>query len=357
MLSELSIENLAVIESARLELAPGLNVITGETGAGKTILASAIMLLLGGRAGAGMIRPGAAEAAVEAVFRLPEAFFADLAAEIDVPSGSELIVRRRLSRDGGSRAFVGGHAVSLSVLGRLTGRCLKFSAQHEQQRLMMASHQLEILDGFGGPPLLDLREEYGLLYERRAGLVSRLKKAADETEARRREAELLRFQLDEIEAAAPAPDEDGALGRERERLRQADRLRRAGAALASLLGQDGGGEGLVDQLSQAGSQLRQLAGVDDVLDRISEELFQCIYTLEDAGRAARDFSQSIELDPERLAAVEERLELLDGLKRKYGGSLAAVLEYAGSATRDLAAFDGAASGREQLESDLRAVDT
>ena len=356
MLVELNIENLAVIESARLKLAPGLNVISGETGAGKTILASAILLLLGGRAGTGLIRPGAAEASVEAVFSLPDDFFADLDGEVDVPDGGELIVRRRLARDGRSRAFVAGHAVSLAVLGRLAGRCLKFSAQHEQQRLMMASHQLEILDSYGGERLLRLRDEYCLLYQRRAALLARLEELGAESEARRREAELLRFQVAEIEAAAPVAGEDDELARERARLLQADQLRESTAALAALLGTSGDGESLIDQLSGCGSKLREAAGIDEELDGISGKLFECIYELEEAGRSARDYSESVEMDPQRLAAVEERLDLLEQLKRKYGGSLADVIDFAAGASAQLALLDSAAGDRDALAGELGQVE-
>ncbi|MEK6537398.1 MAG: AAA family ATPase, partial [Actinomycetota bacterium] len=150
MLIELHIENLAVIDGADLVFDTGLNVISGETGAGKTILAHAISLLLGTRAASGLIRPGAAEASVEAVFSLPEGFFADIAGEIDLPDEDLLAVRRRISRDGRSRVFIGGRSATLSVLGELTGRLLAFSAQHEQRLLMLASRQLEILDDFAG---------------------------------------------------------------------------------------------------------------------------------------------------------------------------------------------------------------
>ncbi len=196
MLEELRIENLAVIPGAEIVFAPGLNVISGETGAGKTILAQAMALLLGMRADSGLIRPDADSANVEAVFSFPPRCFADLADAVELPGEDDVLaVRRRLSRAGQSRAYVGGRAANLSLLGQLTGRLMAFSAQHEQQRLMMASKQLEILDGFCGTQLLDMRDEYQALFDRRLEIVKALDALGKDDDARRREAELLRYQL------------------------------------------------------------------------------------------------------------------------------------------------------------------
>ncbi|MHB1389824.1 MAG: DNA repair protein RecN [Thermoleophilia bacterium] len=354
MLTQLRIENLAVIAEARLSLSPGLNVITGETGAGKTILAHAISLLLGARADSGLIRPGADEASVSAVFTVPPGYFADLASELEVPEGEELIVRRRVSRDGRSRAFLDGHPTTLAVLGRITGRLLAFSAQHEQRRLMMASRQLQILDAFAGNGLLDLKEEFGLLFDRRSGIDTRLQLLNESSEAQAREAELLNFQVGEIEAACPVPGEDGLLEAERRKLLAAVQIREAAAALAAVLGGNdaGGGESMMDALSQAMSRLAGTAGVDDELDAISARLESGYLELEEVGRAAREYSEGVADDPVRLAEVQERLELLGQLKRKYGGSLDEVMGYEKSASEKLALFQGDAGERPQLERQL-----
>ncbi|MHB0866128.1 MAG: DNA repair protein RecN [Thermoleophilia bacterium] len=354
MLAELRIENLAVIPEAQLSLSPGLNVITGETGAGKTILAHAISLLLGARADSGLIRPGADEASVTAVFTIPRGYFADLAAEMDVPEGEELIVRRRVSRDGRSRAFLDGHPTTLAVLGRITGRLLAFSAQHEQRRLMMASRQLEILDAFAGTALLDLKEEFGLLFDRRADIAARLQRLNAGSEAMEREAELLNFQVTEIEAASLAPAEDELLEAERRKLLAAVEIREAAAALAAVLaGSDaGGGQSLMDALSGAMSRLAGTAGVDEELDAISARLESGFLELEEVGRAARDYSDGVADDPARLAEVEERLELIAQLKRKYGGSIDEVMRYETAASEKLVLLDGDAGERPDLEREL-----
>jgi DNA repair protein RecN (Recombination protein N) len=357
LLIELHIENLAVISHADLELANGLNVITGETGAGKTILAHAISLLLGARADTSLIRPGAPSASVEAVFSVPAGTFADLESSLDIPDDEFLVVRRHLSRDGRSRAYLGGHTVTLSVLEQLTGRLLKFSAQHEQRRLMMASHQLEILDAFGGRELIDLRDEYRILYERRAELLARLRDLNQDSEARGREAELLSFQVAEIEAAGLIPDEDLELDKERRRLLNALELKEAAAQLAACLGGEGAdAEGMMDALSAVSARLEAAAGMDEDVDRITTRLKESFYELEETGRAARDYAEAAQEDPVRLAEVEERLDLISGLKRKYGATLAEVIDFSARASVRLEQLGGSEADRSADEAELAVIE-
>lgn len=356
MLLELHIENLAVIPYANLVFGPGLNVITGETGAGKTILAHAITLLLGARADSGLIRPGAPEATVEAVFSAPPGYFADLSETMDLSEDEDIAVRRRLSRDGRSRAYLGGCVVTLSVLGQITERLLKFSAQHEQRQLMMAAHQLETLDSFGGRELLDLRDEYRLLYERRACIIEDLSSITRDSETRKREAELLEFQVDEIEGAALVPGEDGELEIERRKLLKAGELKETAQSTATSLGAyDGGGDNLMDVLAGAGSRIEALSGVDDTLDELGGRLKGSIYELEEIGRAARDYAEATGTDPARLAEVEGRLDLIGDLKRKYGPGIEEVLDFAEQASRRLARFTNSDKERSSLEIELEEV--
>jgi len=373
LLIELHIENLAVIDGADLVFDAGLNVISGETGAGKTILAHAISLLLGTRADSGLIRPGAAEASVEAVFSLPEGFFADIAGEIDLPDEDVLAVRRRISRDGRSRAFIGGRSATLSLLGELTGRLLAFSAQHEQRRLMLASRQLEILDDFAGAGLADLLDEYRLAYDRHRELADQLADLSQDYEAQAREAELLRFQLSEIDNADLLKGEDLELEDERRRLLHAQELREATAELTAVLSGDEGGAGLTDTLSQIMARLENSAGVDDELDAIAGRLQKNYYELEEINRSARDYSESVQSDPLHLGEVEERLDLIGQLKRKYGvgqgvagsgekaagngspGGIEEILNYSVRSAERLARLTGVSEGKPALEKELSQV--
>lgn len=357
MLSTLRIENLAVIPGAEIAFAPGLNIISGETGSGKTILAQAIALLLGCRADNSLIRPDAGEASVEAIFNPPDGFFHDLADELDIVDGEELAVRRRLARDGRSRAYLGGRIVNLSVLEQVTGRLLAFSAQHEQRRLMMASHQLEILDAYCGEEMLDLKDEFRILYDRRAAIIGTLEELNRGSEMRQREAELLRFQVEEIEAAALDSGEEADLEERRLKLSRARELNEVSLSLATELGAaDADASSVMDSLADLITRLETLSGVDQALDDIAARMKRVFFELEDLGGAARDYSGIIMPEPQLLAEIEDRLDLISQLKRKYGDSVENVIDYFREASRRLSLMGDTAAGREQLELELADID-
>ncbi len=238
MLEELRVENLLLMERAELRLAPGLNMLTGETGAGKTLLAHALDLLLGGRARRGIVREGAQEAYVEGVFALPPWLARD---DERVPSGAqELTLARRVWPDGRTRAYVCGRAATVGDLQELGGRLLSFYGQHEHRKLMLAAAQLELLDGYCGEPQARLRagiraaHERVREHERRAGELREL------AGARERELDLVSFELDEIEAADPGVEEEAELTAERDRLRHLETLQSAAGAGAEALAPEAG---------------------------------------------------------------------------------------------------------------------
>src|SRR3954452_17679166 len=228
MLLELRIENLLLIERAELRLGPGLNAITGETGAGKTILAHSFDLLMGGRARPGIVRPAASEAYVEGVFELPEGLLDDpeLAeiAERLPEGGTELAVGRRVSASGRTSAFLGGRSASAPDLQLLGSRLLAFYGQHEHRKLTLASAQLETLDGFGGARHLERRRAYREAHADVVSLERELERVRESEGARVRDLDLLRYELDEIVAAQPDTEEESELAAERERLRHAEGL-------------------------------------------------------------------------------------------------------------------------------------
>jgi DNA repair protein RecN (Recombination protein N) len=325
VLLELRIENLLLIERAELRLRPGLNAITGETGAGKTVLAHSLDLLLGGRARPQIVRPGAEEAWVEGVFELPddllsEPELAELAERLPEGAG-EVVLGRRIGASGRTSAFVGGRAASAADLRTLGSRLLSFYGQHEHRRLTLASAQLEILDGFAGAEHADLLERYRSAHASAVRLRRELADLQEREGSRERDLDLMRFELSEIDAAAPNPAEEAELLADRDRLRHAEGLRlAAGAALGALNGTDEDGAGVRAALAGAGSGLGGVEGVDAKLDPLAERLRAAAVELEDLAADLRAYLDGVEADPERLQAVEERLETLDRLTRKHGGA-------------------------------------
>ncbi len=353
VLHELRIENLLLIERAELRLGPGLNAITGETGAGKTVLAHSLDLLMGGRARPQIVRPGADEAWVEGVFEIPEGLLDDPElAEIAerLPEGAtEITLGRRVGSSGRTSAFVAGRSASAGDLQLLGSRLLAFYGQHEHRKLTLSSAQLEILDGFAGPEHLAVRREYRDAHREVVAISGELAELRDREGARERDLDLLRFELSEIEAAAPEIEEERELAAERERLRHAEGLRQAaGGALEAIQGadEDAGAEML---LAGAQTALAGPAGVDEELDALAVRANALVVELDDLGAELRSYLDRIEAEPGRLEVVEERLTALDRLQRKHGGSIEAVLEHAERCREEIERLANAGELEEELE--------
>ena len=336
MLLELRIENLLLIERAELRPGADLTAITGETGAGKTVLAHALDLLLGGKARSGIVRPGAREAYVEGVFELPEGLLdepelGDLrerVAELDGGVPPELVLARRVSAEGRTRAFVQGRSATAGDLQALGGRLVAFFGQHEHRKLTLASAQLDLLDGFGGRDQLALRSRLSGAHARARELGRELEELRTRAGTRDRDLDLLAFEIEEIEALDPSPAEKEALLAERGRLRALDGLLAAAAGGAEALAPESGEGGAAALLAEAERVAQPVAGVDAELDALAERLAALRLEAEDLGAELRRYADSLEGEPGRLQEVEERLELYDRLERKHGGSVTGVLEHA-----------------------------
>jgi DNA repair protein RecN (Recombination protein N) len=348
----LRIENLAVVERTELAFGPGLNVVTGETGAGKSIVLGALALLAGGRASPDVVRDGAEEAVVEAIFRtesLPE-----LEAELErrglAAADHALVVRRSVARGGRSRAQVAGQLVPVSLLGELfTGR-LEISSQHESQALLRPETHGLLLDTFGGA--LPLREAAKRSFEALRAIdeeLARLRAAAAE---RARRQDFLGFQLREIDEAKLVVGERAALGVERARLAHVERLQAEAAAAATLLTGEGAradGPGAVSLLAEAVRRIEAAARLDPGLEPVAVRLRSTRTELDDLGRDVERYGRELEADPARLGVLEDRFAQLERLCRKYGPSEEDVLAFREQAALERDVLSGAESRVEGLE--------
>jgi DNA repair protein RecN (Recombination protein N) len=363
VLTELNVENLLLIEGAQLRLAPGLNVLTGETGAGKTVLAHALDLLMGGPtrpraggAGSNLIRPGASEAYVEGVFELPDDLPTELRERLPADA-EEIVLARRLGADGRTRAYLNGRSATVSELREYGSRLVSFYGQHEHRKLTLAGAQLEILDALCGPDhALRLRAAAKTFAEARR-LSGELDSLRELSSARERELDLLEYELSEIDAAALDQHEYDELLAARARLGRLDALRVAAVLSANALAPEDTSERLGSSQLMAGAvaELDTLAGVDPRLDTLAERLRALVIESQDLSGELRDYCEQMAGEDGSLDGVEERLEGIERLVRKYGGTVAAVLDHATNARARRDQLTGAEVAFAQATESLRAA--
>ncbi len=326
MLTELRIVNFALIEQLSIQFQSGFTVLTGETGAGKSLLIDAIALLVGGRASTDQIRSGEDEAQLEAAFHLPDThpLLQRLRVhEVIGQNESELILRRVLSRSGRHRVYVNGSLCPLRVLEELGGTLVDIHGQHEQQSLLATAKQLDALDGFGR--LCELRGKYEHAYQGWKELRRRLDALESDVVDRARREDMLRFQVREIEQAGLLPDEEERLRSERLRLVHAHRLRElAHEAHVELQADE---QAVLTRLGRVGRILAELAQTDPSMGDCEQSAAEAAIPLKELAGRLRDYAQQLEADPDRQAIVEDRLDLIHRLKKKYGGSVDAVVAF------------------------------
>ena len=357
MLRELRVENLLLIERAELCLAPGLNVLTGETGAGKTVLAHALDLLLGGRARTGIVRPGAAEAYVEGTFEVPGDLPAQTAERLPADAG-EVVLARRVGSDGRTRAYLNGRTATVAELRDLGGALVSFYGQHEHRKLTLAAAQLEILDGLCGPEHALALRACAQAFAETGRLQAELDALRELSGARERELDLLEYELAEIDSAALTEEEHDELLRARERLRRLDALRSAAGAGAEALAPEASDfPGAVQLMATAAPGLDALDGVDPRLDILAERLRGLLLESEDLAGELRRYCEEPEVSTTGqeggLAEIEERLVVIERLLRKHGGSIQAVLDHGARARARRDQLAGVGDALAQTEEELR----
>jgi DNA repair protein RecN (Recombination protein N) len=346
VLEELRISGLGVIDDAVLDLSPGLTVVTGETGAGKTMVVTGLGLLFGGRADAGLVRSGSTRAAIDGRLRVPAG--GPVAARVDELGGDledeTLLLSRIVGADGRSRAQVGGRSVPVGTLAELADELIAVHGQTDQLRLRAPARQRDSIDRFGGDDVGVPLGAYRDVYRKYLDVETTLTELNERARDRAREAEVLRFGLAEIDKAAPQPAEDFALASEVGRLTHADALRSAAlSAHAGLLGDPAGDDipDAVGLVAGARAGLERVADHDPALKVMADRLAEAGYLLSDVAADLAAYAADIDADPLRLAAAQDRQSVLAGLVRKYAaaGGVDAVILWAGEAAARLAELE------------------
>ncbi len=349
MLVELRIKDFAIIESLVIELSGGFNVFTGETGAGKSIIMDAIALVLGDRATGEVVRTGADEAVVEALFDVSAMKgLADVLAEVGLDSADDLIIKRVVARAGRNRIYINGSLATLVSLTEITRHLIDIYGQSEHQSLTRSAEHLNVLDSFGA--LLPLRSEMRAAYEDYAVVLrerdSMIKGASDSASRR----DFLNYQSGEIRAAELRCGEDDELSSLRETLVNAEKIKAAAVNAEKVIYSDSGA--ITERLGAVLRELKEVAPFDDVIMGTLSALESSLFQLEDAGGVLRDRAAAVEFDGIRLGEVDERLFLIESLKKKYAPSIEGILELEKKIDSELAQLGGLDERLAEIENSL-----
>lgn len=352
MLTYLSIRNVAIIDQLHLSCGPGLNVLTGETGAGKSIIIDALTLASGGRASTELIRTGEEEAVVEAVFDLTDLH--DVREHLQTAgfdAEDELIIKRCLTRSGRNRVFINGSLATLAQLGELGRRLVTIHGQHESQILLRPEQHLQLLDRYAGCDAL--RQEFAAGFSAWQQLANQLAHFDEQERDTAHRLDLLRYQLDELASAALRVGEEEELLEQRQVLAHAERLASAaGNVFEGLYGGDGA---LLGELRRMVTQIREAAVIDPKLSGLTELFDGAYLQLEDGALQLRDYAARIEADPLALQQIEDRLDQIGRLRKKYAPAVEDIITLQATLGDELADLEGRSQSREELEQTLLAA--
>ncbi len=351
MLTELNIKNFAIIDQLRLEFGPGFNVLTGETGAGKSILVDALNLLLGSRASPEMIRTGQEDASVEAFFELEEAENIKILRSFQLDQAEGLLIKRLIHRSGKSRAFLNGNSITLHMLEELGEELINIYGQHEHQHFLHPQSPIDILDRSGG--LLPWRQEYQEVYAHWMKATSDLEELISKEKQRSERLEFLTFQSKEIARANLKPPKPGEANEEEELVAERARLIHA-EKLYSIAHQGteviyGESGSVVERLKSILQRLREGAKMDPYLNSLASLIESILFQAEDVASSLRAYREKIHFDPRRLETIESRLDEITKLKKKYGPSLAEVLAYKERIDRERKSLESLGEKNSELQ--------
>ncbi|MFQ5485509.1 MAG: DNA repair protein RecN, partial [Desulfobacterales bacterium] len=349
MLQELSIKNFAIIDDLHIHFSDRLTILTGETGAGKSIIIDAVNLLLGSRASSGLIRTGAETAELEALFEVfTKSNIADIMKKNGFDAAEGLLIRRIISRNERHRIYINGRIATIQVLTLITENLASISGQYAHQGLLKEHQQLIILDQFGG--LLPLRKKVSNAFNAIVPLIQELKDLKAKESRQSEYVELLQFQKKEILDASIAAGEDSALEQERIRLKHGETLYKAiHGSIEALYGASGA---IFEKLSEIKKELERACRIDPDICPEAERISDISLRIEDTVDALRSYLKNLEVDDRRLEAVEARLDMLQKLKRKYGGSLGAVFQHFDKIEQELLSIENIAETIAEIEADL-----
>lgn len=349
MLKELSIRDFAIIDDLQIRFSAGLTILSGETGAGKSIILNAVNLLLGSRASSELVRTGAATAELEALFQIaPNSAAAQTMSEQGHNPEEGLLIRRIIARSDSNRVYINGRLATIQLLNAVTENLASISGQHAHQGLLKEEQHLLILDQFGG--LLPLRQEVFDHHHQILPLIEELKELKKIRNRQTEKIELLQFQKNEIADTGIAAGEDTELEQERVRLKNAETLYQiVHGSIEALYGASGS---VIEQLSEVKKNLERAGRLDSKLNAGAESLAESVYRIEDLIAELRSYLKLVRFDENRLEVVEERLDTLNKLKRKYGGSLEAVLAKLNAIGQELLNVENINDKISEVESSL-----
>lgn len=356
MLIELSIKNFAIIESLSISFEKGLTVLSGETGAGKSIIIDAIHLLVGGRGSSEFVRHGEEKAEIEGLFQIDSEqhplYIRAQEFGIDVDEGM-IVLRRDIYKSGKSVCRINGKLVTISILREIGGALVDIHGQHEHQELMDDSRHLSLLDQFGGEEIAKRLEEYENTYRLYDKTLRNLKALSENEQKMAHRLDLISFQLEEIQNADLKIDEDDQLYEEKSKLTNFEKIHESlNLSYSALQGENKG----LDWLGLVMNHLETAAAIDSSYKELSESVTNSFYLLEDVTRTLRNELGVLEYDPERMSGIEERLNEINGLKRKYGKTIEEVLEYGAKIEEELDTLQNKETHIEQLQKELHSLE-
>ncbi|MGG3574829.1 DNA repair protein RecN [Bacillus gobiensis] len=354
MLAELSVKNFAIIEELTISFEKGLTVLTGETGAGKSIIIDSISLLVGGRGSAEFVRFGEDKSELEGLFLLEEdhpAFIACRKFGIDASDGM-IILRRDIYQSGKSVCRINGKLVTISILRELGRLLLDIHGQHDNQMLMEEENHLYVLDEFAGKPLKEALKEYQSGYEKYTALRKKLSELSENEQELAHRLDLIQFQLDEIESANLTPGEDQQLSEEKEKISNFEQIFEGVQNAYHALRNEQGG---LDWVGMASSQLEGISDINDQLKTLSENISNSYYLLEESTFQMRNLLDEMEYDPARLDTIEARLNEIKQLKRKYGSTIEEIQSYSAKIEEEIDSIENRDSRLLALQSELESL--